>query len=98
MNRNPASIAGCAFCLAGCCAIAIHNLHFYMERPPSEPCVFVAPCNPRPPLADLPEKPQPSPRPVDARIWVPGTGTDTTFTVSATRLSSGRPWARGTIS
>jgi hypothetical protein len=94
---NRASIAGCLFCAIGCCAIATHNAHFYMERP-GDPCVYVAPCNPRQPLADLPEKPQPSPRPVDTRIWVTGTGTDTTFTVSATRLSSGRPWARGTIS
>jgi hypothetical protein len=55
---NRASIAGCLFCAIGCCAIATHNAHFYMERP-GDPCVYVAPCNPRQPLADLPEKPQP---------------------------------------
>jgi len=47
--------ACCAACLLGCCAIASHNIHFYIERP-GEPCIYSAPCNPRQPLADIPEQ------------------------------------------
>jgi hypothetical protein len=90
MNRSPASIVGCVACALGCCAILTHNLSFYIEQP-GEPCVYVAPCNPRPPLADLPEQPEVPP------ILGAKQTFETSVNVAPAQLA-GRPTIRGTIS
>ncbi len=68
----------CLLRALGCCAILTHNVNFYMERP-GEPCVYSAPCNPRQPLADMPEPARDAPEPGSRTVMMSGTVGSTTI-------------------